>query len=113
MSLFFPNEEAKLYSYSPSTSIDDYGERTLNYVFRESVPVDIQPLSAKSSLKEFGKILQDTYTCFFEKGTEIYDTDQIVIKDVTYTILGSVEDWNHILDHLEVTVQRLRHGQEE
>lgn len=106
MPIFFPNEQMDIYSVQEE-DYDYYGKKT-SYAYRETVPVDIQPLSPISSLREFGKILQDTYTVIFDKDTEISDTDQLRIKDTKFEIIGSVENWNHILPHKEMLIQKQR-----
>ena len=107
MPIFFPNEEMDIYSIE-SNEYDYYGAKN-NYVFKQRVPVDMQPYSPNSSLREFGKILQDTYTIIFDENIEVNDTDLIVIDGVKYEIVGSVENWNHgILPHKEMLVQKLR-----
>lgn len=105
---FFPNEEIELWSYNED-DYDFHGPKT-SYTFREKIPGDFQPLSATSSLKEFGKILTDTFKLIVDVGTEIYDTDMIVINDIKYEIVGSVSTWNHVLPHKEVLLKKLRNN---
>lgn len=90
------------------STYDDYG-RITNYTHRETIQCDLQPLSVNSSLKEFGKILQDTYEIFIDADAEINETDKIVIDGVRYEIIGSVEDWNFgPLAHKRVVLQKYR-----
>ena len=107
---FFPNSEMELYTYD-NDGYDDYGP-IANYSYRETVPIDIQPYNPSSSLREFGKILQDTYIVIMDKDTEIYETDKIIIEDTRYEIVGSVENWNHtILAHKKILLQKYRKGE--
>ena len=107
MPIFFPNEEMDIYTLQEE-DYDYYGKKT-EYVYKETVPVDMQPYSPGSSIREFGKVLKDTYTIIFDENIEVQDTDQIVINNIKYEIIGSVENWNHnIIPHKEMLIQRLR-----
>ncbi|MBQ9024755.1 MAG: hypothetical protein IJ104_00600 [Methanobrevibacter sp.] len=106
---FFPNAMMELYSYNQSTGeYTEWGEPLPEYTLRDEVEVDFQPISAKSSMEEFGKILQDTYVVYMSIDTEIYDTDLIVIDGVKYSVIGSIEVWNHIIHHKRMTIQKQR-----
>lgn len=105
---FYPNTTAELWAYNEETMFDEYGDPLTDYTFRETVEADIQPVSPTSSLKEFGKILQDTYKLYLDINTEIHDTDRIIIDDKKYEIIGSVEVWNHILKFKKVTIRLQR-----
>ena len=106
---FFPNATMELYSYNQSTGeYTEWGEQLPEYTLRDTVSVDFQPISAKSSMEQFGKILQDTYVVYMSIDTEIYDTDLIVIDGVKYSVIGSIEIWNHIIHHKRMTVQKQR-----
>lgn len=107
MPVFFPNESISLYSYSED-DYDYYGPRS-GYTLRETVQGNFYPLSESSSLKEFGKILNDTYKLILDENTEIHDTDLVVVNDIEYEIVGSPENWNHgLLPHKTVLLKRLR-----
>lgn len=104
---FFVNESMDIYSYQTS-DYDYYGKKS-SYEYKETVEVDIQPYSPTSSLREFGKILQDTYKVYLDKDVEINDTDRLVINNTKYEIIGSVENWNHILiPHKKILIKKLR-----
>lgn len=106
---FFPNAEMELYSYNQTTGeYTEWGEPLEEYSLREQVSVDFQPISAKSSMEQFGKILQDTYVIYMDINTEVYDTDLVVIAGVKYSIIGSIEVWNHIIHHKRMTIQKQR-----
>lgn len=106
---FFPNEIMEIYSYSQTTGeYTEWGEPLPEYNLRDRVEVDFQPISPKSSMEQFGKILQDTYVVYMSIDTEIYDTDLIIINGVKYSILGSIETWNHIIHHKRMTIQKQR-----
>lgn len=106
---FFPNASMELYSYNQSTGeYTEWGEPSPEYTLRDTVSVDFQPISAKSSMEEFGKILQDTYVVYMDINTEIYDTDLIVIDGIKYSVIGSIEIWNHIIHHKRMTIQKQR-----
>ena len=110
MSIFFANEELKLYTCNTS-EYDDYGRKT-TYTYRETIPCDMQPYTPSSSLKEFGKILQDTIEVFIDKDVTVYDTDKIIINDIRYEIVGSVEKWNFgPLAHKRILLQEYRKGE--
>lgn len=110
MPIFFPNEEIELYTCNNIT-YDDYGRKTV-YTHRETVLCDMQPYSPNSSLKEFGKILQDTIEVFLDKDVIIYENDKILIKGIQYEILGSVENWNFgALSHKRLLLRKYRKGE--
>ena len=107
MPIFFPNETMDIYTYQKG-ELDYYGAQH-EYVFKESVPVDMQQYSPKSSLKEFGKILQDTYLILFDENIEIQETDQLQINNNKYEIIGSIENCNHgLIPHKEMIIQKQR-----
>ena len=105
---FFPNEEMDIYTLQATDSDYDYYGAKNEYVYKETIQVDIQPLSPISSLREFGKILQDTYKVIFNIDTEISDTDQLRINDTKFEIVGSISTWNHVLPHKEMLIQKQR-----
>ena len=105
---FFPNVTIDIYTYQSNNDEYDYYGKKTEYVFKQSVEADMQPLSPTSSLREFGKILQDTYKVILNINTEITDTDQLVINNEKYEIVGSVSTWNHVLPHKEILIKKLR-----
>ena len=112
---FFPNATMEIYSYSQTTGeYTDYGEPLEEYVLRGTVEVDFQPASGRgvssgqSSMEDYGKILQDTYVVYMAIDTEIYDTDLIIIENVKYSIMGSIETWNHIIPHKRMMLKKQR-----
>lgn len=109
---FFPNETMDIYTHNSNQEDYDYYGKKNEYSFKESVEVDIQPLSPTSSLREFGKILQDTYKVILSIDVEISDTDKLMINDTQYEIVGSIDTWNHVLPHKEILIQKLRKNEE-
>lgn len=105
---FFPNETMDIYTLQDNNGGYDYWGKINEYQFKETIPIDIQPLSPTSSLREFGKILQDTYKVIFNINTDITDTDQIRIQDNEYEIIGSISTWNHTLPHKEMVIRKHR-----
>lgn len=105
---FFPNETMEIYTYNTNQEDFDYYGKINEYVLKGSVEVDMQPLSPTSSLREFGKILQDTYKVILGINVEISDTDKLMINNIEYEIVGSVSTWNHVLPHKEILIQKLR-----
>lgn len=97
-----------IYTLQATDSDYDYYGAKNEYVYKETIQVDIQPLSPTSSLREFGKILQDTYKVIFNIDTEISDTDQLRINDTKFEIVGSISTWNHVLPHKEMLIQKQR-----
>ena len=108
---FFPNEEMDIYTLKDNEVSYDYYGKKIEYVYKQTISVDIQPLSPTSSLREFGKILQDTYTVIFDINTEISDTDQLRINGTKYEIVGSIGTWNHVLPHKEMLIRKQRKGE--
>lgn len=107
---FFNNVILELYSFNDEEGYDDYGEKLGNYEYRETICADMQPLSAQDSLEEFGKILQDTFKVYISYNIEVNDTDIIKVKGKpeTYTITGSPLEWNHLLNHKKLLIQKQR-----
>ena len=105
---FFPNEEMDIYTLSDSSNDYDYYGAKNEYVYKETIQVDIQPLSPTSSLREFGKILQDTYKVIFDINIEINDKDQLRINEEKFEIIGSISTWNHVLPHKEMLIKKQR-----
>lgn len=105
---FFPNETMDIYTHQTINDDYDYYGSKNDHVFKETVPVDMQPLSPTSSLREFGKILQDTYKVILDIEVEITDTDKLIINNIEYEIVGSVDTWNHVLPHKEILIRKLR-----
>lgn len=106
---FFPNAEMELYTYSQSTGeYTEWGELLPEYELRCTVEVDFQPATGQSSMEEYGKILQDTYVVYMPIDTEIYDTDLVVIENVKYSIMGSIETWNHVIPHKRAVLKKQR-----
>lgn len=105
---FFPNEEMDIYTLQDNGDSYDYHGKINEYVYKETVQVDIQPLSPTSSLREFGKILQDAYKVILNINVEISDTDQLQIQNEKFEIIGSVSTWNHVLPHKEILVRKQR-----
>lgn len=107
MPVLFPNEEIDIYACQ-NESFDYYGSQN-EYVYKETISVDMQLISPTSSLKEFGKILQDTYRVIMDENVEINDTDQLRINDTKYEIIGSIENCNHgVWPHKEMVIKRQR-----
>ena len=107
MPVFFPNETIELYSYNEE-EYDYHGPKS-SYALRETVKGNFSPLNTSSSLKEFGKILTDTYKLIIDENIEIHDTDLIKVNGVEFEIIGTPEDWNHgLLPHKRIFLQKLR-----
>ena len=107
MPIFFPNESMDIYTTQKGET-DYYGSQN-SYVFKETIPVDIQIITPESSLKEFGKVLQDTYRVIIDENIEINDTDQLRINNTKYEIIGSIENCNHgLIPHQELIIKKQR-----
>ena len=100
---FFKNTDVDIYTYK---GLDEYGDK--EYVFRKSIEADIQPLSNESSMQIFGKILQDTYNLYISIHSQLNDTDNLLIHNECYEVIGSIEEWNHILNFKKVVIRKLR-----
>ena len=104
-----PNEEIELYSHDED-DYDFHGPKN-DYTPRETVKGNFSPLSTSSSLKEFGKILTDTYRLILDENVIIYDTDLVKVNGVDYEIIGTPENWNHgLLPHKTILLQKLRNN---
>lgn len=100
---FFPNTNIELYTYN---GLDKYGDKT--YTYRETITADIQPLSNESMMEIFGKILQDTYNVYIPIHSQLNDTDHLQIQKECYEVVGSVEEWNHLLKFKKCVIRKLR-----
>ena len=105
---FFKNADVDIYTYK---GLDEYGDK--EYAFRESIEADMQPLSNQlssneSSMQIFGKILQDTYKLYISIHSQLNDTDHLLIHNECYEVIGSIEEWNHILNFKKVMIRKLR-----
>lgn len=100
---FFKNTKIDLYAYDGK---DEYGDNV--YTYRETIDADLQPLSNHSSMEIFGKILQDTYNAYINSQINIKETDRLMIEDNSYEIVGSVENWNHMLNFQKCIIKKLR-----
>lgn len=103
---FFKNTDIDIYTYD---GLDKYGDK--QYTHKDTIEGDIQSLSNEDSMEIFGKILQDTYKLYLDINTSITDTDHLRIQGECYKVIGSVENWNHILQFKKVVLQKLRKGQ--
>ena len=108
--VFFPNEMIELWEYTETGGVDAFLDDDFTYVLEDTVKCDIQPMSPKDSLMEFGKILEDTFKIYIDKDVHITDTMvlRIVGKKDTFKIIGSPMCNNHILPHIKIVVQRQR-----
>ena len=103
---FFKNTTIDIYTYD---GLDKYGDKSYTHNF--TIGGDIQPLSNEDSMEIFGKILQDTYQLYIDNDIIITDTDHLRINNECYKVIGSVENWNHILTYQKVVLRKLREGQ--
>lgn len=111
MVLFFPNEEIELWDYAEEKAlVNIYGEYEAYYYLVDVVPCDFQPMSPQDNLKEFGKILQDTYKAYFDEDAPIKDTMvlRIVGKPDTFKIKGTPIHNNHFLNHKKIILEKHR-----
>ena len=111
--VFFPNCEIELWDYDEDDALlDIYGEVEQYYVLVEIVECDFQSLSNQDSMKEFGKVLEDTYKIYLDVDVEI--NDRMIIRKVdepwTYEIKGTPNNNNHfnIAQHKKVILQKQR-----
>lgn len=111
--MFFPNCEVELWDYGEDDALPNiYGEVEQYYVLVDIVECDWQNMSNQDSLKEFGKILSDTYKLYFDEDTVI--NDRMIIRKVgerwTYEIKGTPMSNNHfdITKHKKIIVQKNR-----
>ena len=111
--VFFPNCEIELWDYTEDDVLPNiYGEVEQYYVLVDVVECDFQNLSNQDSLKEFGKILQDTYKLYLDVNVPI--NDRMIIRKVgekwTYEIKGTPMTNFHfdITNHKKIIVQKHR-----
>lgn len=111
--VFFPNCEIELWDYDEDDALPNiYGEVEQHYVLVEIVECDFQSLSNQDSMREFGKILEDTYKLYLDDDVEI--NDRMIIRRVgeswTYAIKGTPNTNTHfdIVNHKKVIVQKHR-----
>lgn len=108
---FFRKKQLEIYDYKEDTSeYNVYGEPKEQYIYVGTYPCDFQPLSPNATLKEFGKILTDTYKIYLNINTPINDKMVLRLKGEldTYKIVGSPEFHINILPHIKIQVQKTR-----
>jgi hypothetical protein len=108
---FFPNTQLELWEYQESTTeFNLYGEPELEYNHVTTVDCDMQPLSVSDSLKEYGKILQDTYKTYLDINAPITDTMICRVQNQpdTYKVIGTPSHNNHLLHHIKLLLQKER-----
>ncbi len=104
---FFKNTDIDVYTYN---GLDKYGDKIYSHKFTIEAG-DMQQLSNEDSMEIFGKILQDTYQLYLDDDTSINDTAHLRIQGECYKVVGSVENWNHLLNYQRIVLQKLREGQ--
>ena len=111
MVLFFPNCEIELWDYAEEKALMNiYGEYEEYYTLIDIVPCDFQPMSPQDNLKEFGKILQDTYKVYLDNHVHITDTMilRIAGRPNTFKIKGTPVYNNHFLKHKKLILEKHR-----
>lgn len=111
MVLFFKSDTVELWDYTETETVNVYGEPEVSYNLIGSYPCNFQPITVNDSIKEFGKVLEDTYRIFLEHNVPV--TSKMILKIVgqedTYEVIGSPSIFKTtILKHIEVTVQKQR-----
>lgn len=109
--VFFPNVEIELWEYQEDESIPNFfGETSVSYTLIGTYPADFQNMSAKDTLQEYGKLLEDTHKAYFNLDTPITDTMilRVVGQPDTYTINGTPQKYNHLIPYIKVTLQKQR-----
>lgn len=108
---FFRKKELEIYDYKEDTlEYNVYGEPKERYTYVGTYPCDFQPLSPNATLKEFGKILTDTYKIYLNINTPINDKSVFRLKGEsdTYICIGSPQYHYNIIKHVKVEVQKTR-----
>lgn len=114
---FFTNCQIEIFEYAETAETDEDNEPLIEYVYKDSIPADIQPHTLNSTRGgdnqlESGKIITDLYKIYLDKNVEI--TDKAILrvkgKEDTYVILGSPQYNEHGLGigHLKLNVQKER-----
>lgn len=111
MALFFKPDNVELWAYTESNTVNMYGEPEVTYTLIGTYPCDFQPINAADTVKEFGKLLEDTYRIFLDYNVPVNDKMilRIVGSSDTYELIGSPSIFKTtILKHIELTVQKQR-----
>lgn len=106
----FNKKQVELYDYTESTEYNVYGEPKEEYTYIGTYQCDFQPLSPSATLKQYGKILTDTYKIYLNINTPINDKTILRIKGGkdTYELVGSPEYHTNILPHIKLQVKKTR-----
>lgn len=107
---FFDNCQLELWEPIKINEYNDYGEQIINHVLIDTVPADFQPLSPESSIRMFGKILQDTYKVYLNMNVNVTDKTicRIVGESTTYELIGSPMTNNNLLHHKKILIRKQR-----
>ena len=109
--VFFPDDDIELWEYSEDGEIPNFfGETEASYHLIGVYKGDFQNMSPKDSIEEYGKILQDTYKCYFNIDVPVTDTMILrkVGEEATYTINGSPLKYTHLIPHIKVNLTKQR-----
>ena len=109
--VFFPQTWIELWEYTEKDDIPTFfGETSTEYQYVGRFFGDFQNSSPNDNPEEYGKILEDTFKIYFDVDVPVTDTMKIRKegeKD-TYTIKGSPQQYNTLIPHIKVTIQKDR-----
>lgn len=108
---FYKSKQVEVYNYNESTEdYNVYGEPIEQYKYVGTFVCDFQPLTPSYTLKEYGKILTDSYKIYMDSSTPINDKTVFRLKGEsdTYICIGSPQYHYNIIKHVKVEVQKTR-----
>ena len=107
----YKTKQVEVYSYNESgEEYNVYGEPLEEYKYVGTFDCDFQPLTPSYTLKEYGKILTDSYKIYMDSSTPIDDKTVFRLKGGhdTFMCIGSPQYHYNLIEHVKVEVQKTR-----
>ncbi|MBX7076661.1 MAG: hypothetical protein K1X33_05045 [Methanobacteriaceae archaeon] len=109
--VYFYNRNLEIWEPTNKSTIDLYtGEKQIKYEFYIIADADVQQITPESSMKEYGKILEDAYRVFIDTWIEINPKSILRMENTktTYQIRGTPELRDHILPYVTFVMEKQR-----
>lgn len=106
--IHFPNKTLQRYTLTQSGE-DVYGATTSEYTYTDDVQVDFQNENNKELREQFGVTKENLYKIYFNKDTNINDTDQLhdTNGDI-YEVIGEIREYTHFHNYKKANLVKRR-----
>lgn len=106
--IHFPNKTLQRYTLTQSGE-DVYGATIQEYEYADDVQVDFQNENNKELREQFGVTKENLYKIYFNKDTNINDTDQLhdTNGDV-YEVIGEIREYTHFHNYKKANLVKRR-----